>query len=225
MLISDIIEPVKEWRDFKRKLTGREWDYDFRRLFYTWTPDITRQAFGRPVEIASREKTAGHITNLDMWLDQAGRAHLLWLERSVWYPQMRDRFFPGTPLTTSLEYGIVDKGRIVHRATLAKGGEGASTEIPGWSRFHALPGGKLRVAAYFSGADSAGKAVSENRLIEITAAGQAGRSVVIPLRSPFTNFMTATERAGSPPSGVLDLLGESPGRSGISYARIQITGR
>jgi len=28
--VSDIIEPKKEWRKFKRELTGKEWDYDFR---------------------------------------------------------------------------------------------------------------------------------------------------------------------------------------------------
>src|SRR5438445_7582260 len=112
MLVSNIIEPVKEWRDFKRQLTGREWDYEFRRLFYTWTRDLTKKAFCAPIEISSREKTAGQITNLDVWLDDAGRAHLLWLERSVWYPQMRDRFFAGTPLTTSLEYAIVDRGKV-----------------------------------------------------------------------------------------------------------------
>jgi hypothetical protein len=47
--VSDIIEPYPEWRAFKRQLTGQEWDYDFRRLFYTWTPDVTREPF-RPVD-------------------------------------------------------------------------------------------------------------------------------------------------------------------------------
>ena len=42
--VSDIGEPYSKWRDYKRKLTGREWDYDFRRLFYTWTDDINRPA-------------------------------------------------------------------------------------------------------------------------------------------------------------------------------------
>ena len=31
--VSDIVEPRKDWKEFKFKLTGREWDYDFRRLF------------------------------------------------------------------------------------------------------------------------------------------------------------------------------------------------
>src|SRR5688572_15030211 len=108
LAISDIIEPVKAWREFKLQINnGRPWDYEFRRLFYIWTPDIAKTPFAAPLEVASREKTAGQITNLDLWLDPRGRAHLLWLERSVWYPQMLDRFFPGTPLTTSLEYAVV----------------------------------------------------------------------------------------------------------------------
>lgn len=222
MLVSDIIEPVKAWRDFKRQLTGREWDYEFRRLFYTWTPDLTKKPFCKPIEIASRESTAGQITNLDVWLDGAGRAHLLWLERSVWYPQMRDHFFAGTPMTTSLEYAIVDRGKVTHRATLAKGGEGASSEVPGYARFHSAPGGRLYVVAFMTGADSGGKALSENRLMEITSDGRLGQSVRVPLSHPFTNFMTATERGGSAPSEYLDILGDVSGRPGISYARVHI---
>ena len=28
--VSDIVEPHPKWRENKRKLTGQEWDYDFR---------------------------------------------------------------------------------------------------------------------------------------------------------------------------------------------------
>ncbi|MBM3495594.1 MAG: hypothetical protein FJX72_14920, partial [Armatimonadetes bacterium] len=41
LAISDIIEPIPEWRAFKKQLTGNDWDYEFRRLFYAWTPDIS----------------------------------------------------------------------------------------------------------------------------------------------------------------------------------------
>ena len=41
--VSDVVEPYKAWREFKRELTGQQWDYDFRRLFYTWTRDVTRE--------------------------------------------------------------------------------------------------------------------------------------------------------------------------------------
>lgn len=222
LMISDIIEPVKAWREFKRKLTGNAWDYEFRRLFYTYTPDVTKTPFVVPIEVASREKTAGHITNLDIWLDRKGRAHLLWLERSVWYPQMRDTYFPKEPLTTALEYAIVDKGKVVRRATLAKGGEGASPELPGYGRFHATPEGRLFVFAYFQGADKDGKSLDENRLMEVLPDGNVGQAVKVGLQRPFTNFMTATERGGSPSSDVLDVLGHTSGRAGISYARIRI---
>ncbi len=223
LAISDIIEPVKAWREFKLKINnGRPWDYEFRRLFYIWTPDITRTPFKVPVEVASREKTAGQITNLDLWLDSQGRAHLLWLERSVWYLQMRDRFFPGTPLTTSLEYAVVDRGTVTRRNTLWKGGEGASPEIPGYGRFHALPGGRLMVLAYFNGQKPGGAPVSENRLLALGSDGAITKSIRVPFAHPFTNFMTATERAGSPPSNTLDILGDASSRPGISYARIEI---
>lgn len=43
--VSDIVEPNKVWKDYKYKLTGRKWDYDFRRLFYTWSTDITTGKF------------------------------------------------------------------------------------------------------------------------------------------------------------------------------------
>ena len=59
--VSDIVEPYPEWRAYKKQLTGKEWDYDFRRLFYTWTPDITREKFRHWVEVASRDKTCGWI--------------------------------------------------------------------------------------------------------------------------------------------------------------------
>jgi hypothetical protein len=45
LAISDIIEPVPAWRRYKRELTKQQWDYDFRRLFFTWTPDITTTPF------------------------------------------------------------------------------------------------------------------------------------------------------------------------------------
>jgi len=221
LAISDIIEPVREWREFKRALTGQEWDYDFRRLFYAWTPDITRRNFGDAIEIASREKTCGQITNLDMWLEKPDRAHLLWLERSVWHPQMRDRFFPGTPLTVSLEYAVVERGQVIRRVTLAKGGEGADPVHPGYARFHATPEGKLYVLAFFSGSRPDGSQVSENRLLELSADGRVARSWTLALQHPFTSFMTATERAGCEPSHTLDVIGAASGVAGISYARIR----
>jgi len=223
LAISDIIEPVKAWREYKLELNkGRTWDYDFRRLFYAWTPDITTEPFGEWTEIASREKTAGHITNLDMWIDGQGRAHLLWLDQSLWDTRLREKFFPGVPLTYSLEHCIVNRGEVVRRTTLAKGGEGESSEIPGYARLHATPDGRLFVFYYCSGASEQGQGISENRVMEIYADGGHGDPVRVPMQAPFTSFMTATERGGSPPSNALEILGSVSGRPGLSYARINL---
>jgi hypothetical protein len=221
--ISDIIEPVKAWREYKLELNkGRQWDYDFRRLFYTWTPDITTTPFSAWTEVASREKTAGHITNLDIWLDKAGRAHLLWLDQSLWDLRLREKLFPGVPLTYSLEHAVVDKGRVMQRTTLAAGGEGLSKEIPGYARLHATPDGRLFVFYYCGGADAQGRPLAENRLMEIYPDGTLGEPARVPLEHPFTSFMTATERGGSPPSEKLEILGDAAERPGISYARIAL---
>ncbi len=217
MGVSDIIEPVRAWREFKRQLTGNEWDYEFRRLFYAWTPDLGKQGFSVPVEVAGREATCGQITNLDMWIDAKGRAHLLWLERSVWHAAMRDRFFPGTPLTTSLEYAVVDRGKVVLRSTLARGGEEASSEVPGYGRFHALPGGRLTVVAYIGGS------VAENRILALDGSGKVTAALRVPFAKPFTNFMTATERAGGKPSDVIDIIGDVGGAlPTMRYGRIRV---
>ena len=83
LAIGDIVEPVAEWRALKREKTGQQWDYVFRRLFYAHSKDIRAGRFERPVEIASVESTGGHITNLDLHVDAAGDAHVLFTEGSV----------------------------------------------------------------------------------------------------------------------------------------------
>src|SRR5262249_9070958 len=66
--VSDVLEPNLAWRTFKRELTGREWDYDFRRLFCTWTPDITKPPFAAWVEVSSRDVNGCHVHTADLWL-------------------------------------------------------------------------------------------------------------------------------------------------------------
>ena len=223
MAISDIIEPVKAWREYKLILNkGRRWDYDFRRLFYTWTPDIARVPFSPWVEIASREETAGHITQLDLWLDSDGRAHLLWLDRTVKDRRMREKFFPNVRMTTSLVHGLVQNGKLVQRTVLAIGGEGESSVVPGYARFHATPDGRLFVFYYCSGTDEQGQGVAENRVMEVFSDGTHREGRRVPLACPFTAFMTATERGGSRPSEKLEVIGVARGREGISYARIPL---
>ena len=170
--VSDIVEPYDAWRAYKKELTKREWDFDFRRLFFTWSPDITRGEFQPWVEIASRDKTCGWISALDLWAAPDGRVHLLWGERAL-DERLREKFFPGEKQSHSLNYAIVRDGEVVVRKTLMVAAEGGSREIPGHGRFHVAPDGRLLVFYYVSGSDESGKSLSENRLLEIGADGAA----------------------------------------------------
>ncbi len=220
--VSDIIEPNPEWRAFKKQLTGRDWDYDFRRLFYTWSPDITTGKFEPWVEIASREKTCGWINPGDLWVAPNGDVHILWTERAL-DERLREKFFPNEKQSYALNYAVLRQGKVVSRRSLLVAEEGKSNEHPGRGRFQITPDNRLFVFFYVSGSGSTGKHVSENRLLEILPDGSVTNSVPVPLQKPFTDFFTATVRAGSPPSKTLELLGTRQGSNvTISYARIRI---
>jgi len=220
--VSDIVEPNLTWRAFKKELTGREWDYDFRRLFYSWTPDVTREPFRPWVEIASREKTCGWITPGDLWIAPDGKVHIVWTERAL-DERLREKFFPEAKQSHALNYAVVREGKVLSRRTLLVAEEGQSNEQPGRGRFHVTPDGRLFVFFYVSGSDAKGQSISENRLLEIGSDGTIGPAVRVPLQRPFGSFYTATVRAGSPPSRTLELLGTRQGSGNtIGYARIRI---
>jgi len=220
--VSDIVEPYRKWRDHKRKLTGRTWDYDFRRLFYTWCDDVTTGRFGPWVEIASRDKTCGWISPRDLWVDPNGAVHLLWSERAI-DTRLRKAFFPDARQVHALNYAVVRRGKVVRRHALVLGGEGLSGKRPGAARFHVTPDHRLRVLCYLGGTDGAGRSVSENRLLDLTADGRVARDRKLALKPPFTSFFTATIRAGCLPSNTIDLLGQCAGAGRtIRYARIAL---
>lgn len=214
LAIGDIVEPVEEWQAYKFEKSGRKWDYVFRRLFYTYTPNIAKTDFAEPIEIDNLDATAGYIRNLDMWIDGEGRAHILYLKQTVQSNVMRDRFFPDVSMNTSLEHAIIQNGEVAKRATLLKGGEGASSEIPGNARFHATSDGRLFIVYYCGGSDN------ENRLLQILPEGD-NKPVRLDLQNPFGTFFTAAERGGSAPSDILDLFGSGRDQT-LRYARIKI---
>jgi len=220
--VSDIIEPNPKWRAFKKEITGRNWDYDFRRLFYTWSPDITSDEFRPWVEIASREKTCGWIMPCDLWLAPDGDVHILWIERAL-DERLREKFFPDEKQSHSLNYAVVRDGEVVLRRTLLAAEEDESNERPGRGRFHVTPDNRLFVFFYVRRSDARGQRVSENRLLEILPGGAVGKSAPVPLKRPFTSFFTATIRAGTLPSNTLELLGTQEGTGNtISFARVRL---
>ena len=220
--VSDIIEPYQKWREYKKQATGRDWDYDFRRLFYTWTPDIRTGKFNDWVEIASRDKTCGWVSPGDLWVAPDGAAHILWTERAL-DERLRENFFPEARQSHALNYAVVREGEVILRRTLVEAQEGGSREIPSWGRFQVTPDHRLIVFYYLHGTDGAGKQVSENRLLEIHKDGSVSAPVRVPLESPFSGAYTATVRAGSPLSETLELLGQQTSHPNtIRYARIRL---
>lgn len=218
LAVGDIVEPVAEWRKWKFEQTHREWDYVFRRLYYAWSPAISMQRFGDVVEIANVDATAGHITNLDLWVAPDGTGHLLFLERRVANRAMRDRFFPGVPLTVALQHCVVQNGRVASRRTLLATEEESGSELPAYARFHATPKGRL-VAIVSTRADTRARM----RLLEVWPDFGGVEGTALAAEYPMLNFMTATERGGSHPSDRIDVMGiAADQRTTIRYALIQL---
>lgn len=217
--VSDILEPRPEWRAFKRRLTGREWDYDFRRLFFTWTPDVTREPFRPWVEIASREATCGWITPGDLWVAPDGAVHLVWSERAI-DERLRERFFPDAEQAYVLGYAVLREGQVVLRRELIRAPAGGLR--PGRARFHIAPDNRLWILFRVSGREKDGRTVDELRLGEVREGRWVRGPVPVPLEHPFSDFFTATTRAGSPRTEEIDLLGQRADEPYvIGYARIR----
>jgi hypothetical protein len=220
LAIGDIVEPNEAWRTLKKQKTGQAWDYVFRRLFYATTPDITAGGFAPPIEIDTVDATGGHITNLDLWIDPRGVAHLLYL-KTMYSPVIRDKDFPGQPNPTTLEHVEMAGGKIVRRTTLVTGGEKAP-ETPRYARFHATEDGTLWVVEFVTGSRRDGSSFGENRIAAVAPGGTLSAQLRLPLKSPFSTFFTAAERGGSRPSNVLDLFGIAGDGETLRYARIRL---
>ena len=215
--VSDVVEPYKAWREFKRELTGQQWDYDFRRLFFTWTPDITKQPFAEWVEIASCDKTCGWVSPGDLFVADSGDVHIVWSERAL-DERLRAKFFPDAKQRHSLNYAIVREGKVVLRKTIEESTEDKPGVIGSGARFQFTPEKRLFVAYYAGGT---GKGV--NCVREILAGGEFTAPVTIPFQKTFGQYFTTTVRGGSPPSRYLEMLGPQNGSPlTISYARVKL---
>lgn len=220
--VSDIIEPYNTWRAFKKELTGNNWDYDFRRLFLAWTPDISNVEFSDWLEISSRDKTAGWISPGDLWVSPEGAAHIVWTERAI-DERLKAKFFPSAEQSHSLNYAVVRDGKVALRRTLLVSQKGGSQEVPSRCRLQVTSDNRLFVIYYVNGRNSDGQSVAENRVMEIFSDGGTSSASRVPLKNPFANFFTATVRAGSPAGKTLELLGQQIGKPRtISYAKIRL---
>jgi hypothetical protein len=220
--VSDIVEPYQAWREFKKQITGNEWDYDFRRLFYTWTTDVTTEPFHEWIEITSRDKTCGWVWPSDLWVAPDKAVHLLWTERAI-DERLREKFFPEAKQSQLLNYAVLRDGKVANRRALVESREGQPSLIASAGRFQVAPRNRLFVSFYVSGIADSGQRVSENRILEILDDGSATSVVRVPLTKPFTSYFTATVRAGSPAAATLEMLGQREGAPmTISYARVRL---
>lgn len=220
--VSDIVEPNLAWREYKRELTGKEWDYDFRRMFFTWTPDITKEPFRDWVEIASREETCGWTRPGDLYLAKNGDLHLLWTDKAI-DERLREKFFPDAKQSESLRYTVIRDGAVIQQKTITASIEGDHGIIGTNPRFQVTPEGRLFICYYVYGRNEDRRSVSENRICEILPDSSLSAPVSIPFQKPFTTYFIATVRAGSPPSSHVELLGQRAySNDTISYGRVRI---
>jgi hypothetical protein len=219
LAIGDIVEPNEAWRELKFEKRQSKWDYVFRRLFYTYTPDIGHEAFCTPVEIDTTEETCGHISNLDLHVATDGIAHLLYLKRPYQYDFIRDRYFPGRAMTTSLEHVTVRDGRVRWRRTLVEWTEGTDGLQPSYARFHVDTRGTLWVI--LAGTEArAGQRTFGNFIARMPRTGEQPEFRQIDLKHPFGRFFTNTTRGGSRPSDFIDLFGTADDSPNLRYARL-----
>lgn len=222
LAIGDIVEPVAEWRNLKREHTKVDWDYVFRRLFYTMTPAIADQPFIEPVEVDTVEETGGHIRNLDLFVDAEGAAHLLYTKQPHQHAFLRDKYFPEQPMTTSLEYRLVRGGKVALSRTLAETLPDGSGLSPACARFHVDGGERLHVIVAGTMTSKEKSSSFRNYLAPLTGTTGLLRLATLDLEYPFNNFFTNTPRGGSAPGEIIDLLGTTGERNTIRYARIRL---
>jgi len=230
MGLSDEIDPNQEWHEFKEELTGPGWDFDMRQIYFTHTPDLLRQSFAPIATVASRDETAGRTTNLDMYVDPAGDAHLLIIERNVWMCALRDRFFPCLPLTMALHYVRVRDGRVISRQTLSEVVEDMNAPRPilppkgadcweyyrvdptwlgenpkpVWATFHTDAEHGLHVLYTLQSGDD-----EQLWIREVYPSASAPQRLVTEL--PLGCFNTPSLRNGCAPSNTIDLYGYTGG--------------
>ena len=166
--IQDIKEPNAEWRDYKRQMTGRQWDYDFRKIYLNYCPDIEKTDFEPSALICSRDDTCGWLSLLDCCYDANGDMLLLVSAQNVYPAFMRERFFPDLAPESQLEMYRFSKGKLVSRTVIAQSSDkelatgfngffhtGESSEVHiVWCKHMDAPGDAVKRGAYLSRADA-----------------------------------------------------------------------
>lgn len=214
---SDIAEPYGAWADYREEL-GLPREYDFRRVFFTWTDDIAAQPFRPWVELGTRDKTAGKMRATDVHIDAEGRAHLLWIEKAL-DENLRDTFFPDARQWYALNYAVVEPDGKIQHTHLHYCNEKEPRREPTAARFHMTADGRLLVVYHLDSDDEA----AGNYITELTGNFLFTDPMRIALKTPLHSFMTATPRAGNAGSNTLDMMGATAHAPlSVHYAQVRV---
>ena len=219
LAIGDVVEPVKAWRELKGKDPG----FAFRRLFYTFNPDVLHALFEPALEVDSVEDSGGRIWNLDLHADPQGKVHALYLREAYTDELIHQRFFPDKRPTCQLIEAVIESGRVISRQVLldqdtpvAEGPMAGRKLVPGFARYHLTPQGDLWAILYASGSGG------EDMYLLRLAPGPRGSLIPLGMKHPLSRFFTNTVRGGSAPSSTIDLVGADQRSSPpqLRYARV-----
>ena len=201
--VSDVPEPYKKFKDAKQAARPRSLDFDFRRLFYTWTPDIANEDFGGWVEVSSRDATCGLLKPMDLCIRDDGGVHLIWTEQAL-DTDIRERFYPDEKQSWALMYALLRDGVVLKKHALRLKEEGSTGPEPRWGRFHIGADGRLIVIHHDRG---------DHPVTGILVLGEQGEivdSAEIPLETHIDLSFNASHRCGNARGNIIDLLGSNP---------------
>ena len=144
---------------------------------------------------------------------------MLYLKQPHQHAFLRDRYFPGQPMTKSLMYVVLRRGRVVERTTLAETPRSGEGFEPTYARFHVAPNEVVSVVLAGTLQSTSGTPEFVNLVQQIRPAKPA---VKLELTHPFRTFFVNTPRGGSQPSRTLDLFGTSDDVPNLRYAEIEL---
>lgn len=219
LAVSDVYEPNIEWREYKKQVTGKEWDYDFRQLFFSYTPDISCIPFSPITTLASQDETCGHMRNMDLYIDGDGISHIVWIDRNIWHGFIREMFFKDIQIIIRLNYCRVKNGKVIFRKTILESREilgqnkknsalMMSGAVPNYAAFHVSDSNKLFLVYHIS---SNLEDIKSGNYIQQVFPEYCDSNKILDLDFPLASFFTANFRLGNAPSKIIDLYGTTSG--------------
>ena len=218
---NDIVEPNEEFRKLKKKITHRNWDYVYQKIYLAYSNDVLNGKFSSVVTLDSCTETAGSMRALDLWNLPNGDVFVLYHKISTQWPFIRDKYFPGKPIVVSLEVAHLRNGKVIGKKTLIKAEDGlkawkdykaiddlsepdvwTKTPKPNWGRFYSPDGKQLFLI--WEQKDFNGKETG-NYIKRIYPS--MGKSIRIPLKQELTLFSLPSSNNGCSPSNKIVIYG------------------